>query len=259
MQKNNSMSAKEEKKDRLKSLVFSSSFFLILMLILHFMTYQQVLPKPLEELLKLEKVPDEVTMEKFETSGPKGGGGSGQPTDAPLSEEFSPQTEKIVSDVNSESSEVALKGESNHSNQTESSENKASTTVDSDLSFRSGGDGGGNQGGRGKGFGSDDGNGSGSGSGNGSGNGDAKKPRIRLNNPNTENISSDQSCKISLKLQVNAEGDVIRAENLTSKTTTTNQVVINQVISNVKNQVKYNAKPGSALEVVFLTVNITAK
>ncbi|MES2588126.1 MAG: hypothetical protein V4622_04040 [Bacteroidota bacterium] len=241
-----------DRKDNLKGIISSLSFMLLLLILLKFITYTQVNPKPLEEILKMEETPDEITMQKFETSA-KQGGGSGQPTKAPLAATNVDQMEKTLRDPNSESKETAAFGESNHSNQDKSSNNQASTTVNSEFAFKSGGSGGGDNGGKGKGFGKDDGDGS------GPGNGEGKKPRIRLNDPNTENIASDQSCKINLKLTINAEGDVIKAENIVSKTTTTNQVVIKQVISNVKSQVKYNKVSGSSPEIVFITLNISAK
>ncbi len=241
------------KKDSFFGVFFSLAFFALLMLWLTLITISQINEEPLEDIIEIEKTPDQITMHEFETS-EKQGGGSGTPTDAPYQKDYTLQAEKTVRDPNSTSTNTAIQGQSNHTNQNKSTDNKASTNnPDSDLKFNSGGTGGGNNGGKGKGFGNDEGNGSGPGKGEG------KAPRIRLNDPNTNNISSDQSCKISLKMTINAEGDIIRAENLTSKTTTTNQVVINQVIANVKSQVKYNKVSGSASETVYLTVNIAAK
>lgn len=241
------------KKDNVAGFFTSALFFVLLFFLLKFISYANIAEEePLEDIIEIEKkVPDQITMHKFETS-EKQGGGSGTPTDAPLQKDYSPQMEKTLRDENSTAKETAAQGESNHSNQNKSSDNKASTTVDSDLAFKSGGDGGGDKGGKGKGFGNDNGN------GDGPGKGEGKKARIRLNDPNTNNISSNESCKISLKLSINAEGDVVRAENIGAKTTTTNQTIINQVIANVKSQVKYNAREGASLETVFLTVNISA-
>ena len=243
-----------DKQDNVKGILSSLGVMLFLLILLKFITYTQVNPKPLEEILKMEETPDEIVMQKFETSA-KQGGGSGQATNAPVVKENLDQMDKTLRDPNSESKEFAAKGESNHSNQDKSSDNTASTKVNDEFSFKkSGGSGGGDKGGNGKGFGKDDGNGS------GPGNGEGKKARVRLNDPNTENIASDQSCKIYLKLTINAEGDVIKAENIVSKTTTTNQLVIKQVISNVKSQVKYNKVSGSSPEIVYLpTINISAK
>lgn len=239
-----------DKYDRRKGIIVAILSIALLIIILQLFSFTLADPRPKDIVLKMDEIPEKVIeLKTFDTQG----GGSGKPTDAPLKNEVTPQMEKTIRDKNSKSSESNAKGESNHSNQNKSSENKASTTVDSELSFRSGGDGGGNDGGKGKGFGTDEGNGEGPGKGEG------KKPRIRLNDPNNDNIDSDHSCKISLKLTVNAEGTVLRAENLTSQTTTTNQIIINQVIANVKSQVKYNKVPGSGTEIVYLSIKITAK
>lgn len=237
------------KEDKRVGIIVAFFLLVLLFIILQIITYTLADPRPKDIVLKVEALPELIVLKRMELDG----GGSGSPTKAPVQNKVTPQMEKTIRDKNSKSTEQAAKGQSNHSNQNKSSENQASTTVDANLAFKSGGSGGGNNGGQGKGFGKDTGDGS------GPGDGDGKKPRIRLNDPNTENISSDQSCKISLKLSVNAEGDVIRAENLTSKTTTTNQIVINQVIANVRSQVKYNKVDGATLEIVYLTVNLAAR
>jgi hypothetical protein len=57
-------------------------------------------------------------------------------------------------------------------------------------------------------------------------------------------------------MTINEAGEVVSANNLASKTTTTDQRIINQVISAVKNQVKYSKDPGAGLVSVFLTVKV---
>lgn len=243
----------KSKTDNVKGILFSLIIFVLLFILLKFVTYGYIQEEPIEDVLEINQtLPDAITMHKFETS-EKQGGGSGQATNAPKSNENTPQMDKTIRDANSTSTDIAAKGNSNHTNQNKSSENEAST-LDPGLGFKkSGGSGGGDNGGKGKGFGGDEGNGEGPGKGEG------KKERIRLNNPNTNNISSNISCKINLKLTVNAEGDVLRASNVVANTTTTNQTVINQLIFNVKEQVKYNKVSGSGTEIVYLTVNISAK
>jgi hypothetical protein len=241
-----------EKFDRLKSFVVSISIFIFLYFTLIFLKIVTSSPEPIEDIIEIEKSPEEITIHKFETS-EKSGGGSGTEVKAPVQDKFTPQTEKIVTDPNSESSATNAKGNSNHSNSEHNTENESSTTKAAPNPFGTGGSGGGSGGGNGKGFGKDDGNGS------GKGNGDGVKARIRLNDPNTEGIESDQNCKIYLKLTINAEGDIIKGENIVSKTSTTNQIIINQIIANVKSQVKYNKREGSDHEIVFLTVNLAAK
>jgi hypothetical protein len=239
-----------DKHDRQKGIIAAFIILTIMFVVLQLISFTLADPRPQDIVLKVEALPETIIeLKTFETQG----GGSGNPTKAEVVNKVTPQMEKTIRDKNSKTKEQEAKGESDHSNQNKSSENKSTTTVNSDLLFKKGGSGGGDNAGKGKGFGNDEGNGA------GPGNGEGKKPRIRLNDPNTENITSDQSCKISLKLTINAEGDVIKGENLTSKTTTTNQIVINQVISNVKAQVKYNKVGGAAPEIVYLTVNIAAR
>lgn len=241
-----------EKNDRIKSFTVSLLLFAFLYFSLIFLKIVNSQPEQIEDVIEIEKVPEEITIHKFETS-EKSGGGSGTEVKAPVQEKFTPQTEKVVTDPNSESTNTIAKGNSNHSNSEHSSENEASTTKAAPNPFGTGGSGGGTGGGNGKGFGKDDGNGT------GKGNGEGVKARVRLNDPNTDGIESDQNCKICMKLTINAEGDIIKAENIIAKTTTTNQLIISQVLSNVKAQVKYNKKEGAAPEIVFLTVNLSAK
>jgi hypothetical protein len=239
-----------DKHDRQKGIIAAFIVLVLLFVTLQLISFTLADPRPKDIVLKMEAIPETmIELKTFETEG----GGSGQPTKAKVVSKVTPQMEKTLRDKNSKSEEKEAKGESDHTNQNKNSDNQSTTTVNSEFSFKPGGNGGGNNGGKGKGFGKDNGDGS------GPGNGEGKKPRFHLNDPNNDNISSDQSCKIALKLTINAEGDVIKGENLTSKTTTTNQIVINQVISNVKSQVKYNKVSGAAAEIVYLTVNISAK
>ncbi len=83
--------------------------------------------------------------------------------------------------------------------------------------------------------------------------------RVRLNEPNIENLNSDVDAKISLKLTIDAGGNVVHAQNIASNTTTTNQILINKVIDAVRKQVKYNKEPGAPLSTVFMTISIQAQ
>jgi len=248
----NNLSIKTDKVDSKKSFIISTSIFIILYILLLFLKFGNNVSEIKEDVIEIDKTPDEITMHQFETS-EKSGGGSGTEVKAPLTNNFTPQSEKILNDPNSSSTSEINKGNSNHSNSIPNSENEASTTKSSTNPFGSGGSGGGTQGGNGNGFGTDNGDGA------GKGNGGGEKARIRLNDPNTEGLNSDYNCKIALKLTINAEGDIIKAENIVAKTTTTNQILINQVLANVKSQVKYNKKPNSSTEIVYLTVNLSAK
>jgi len=138
--------------------------------------------------------------------------------------------------------------DSNNSNNTNSSTQKSINP------FGDGGNVGGKGGGSGTGFGNDSGNGSGPGTGDGSGAG-----RTRLNNPSVDHIETDINVTINLKLTVNANGEIVSASNIASKTTTTDQRIINQVISAVKSQVKYSKDLDAGLITMYLTVKVNAK
>ena len=139
-------------------------------------------------------------------------------------------------------------GQSNNN----TSNNTSSTSQKSDNPFGTGGDGGGQGSGSGRKYGNDQCTGGSGPGGNGNGHG-----RIRLNDPKVDQIKTNVNVFIYLKLTVNAEGNVVSAYS-TSKTTTTDQRIINQVMAAVKSQVKYNKDPGSGLVTVFLTVRINA-
>ena len=130
------------------------------------------------------------------------------------------------------------------------SNNKTNSVTSTEAPTNYFGDGGSSSG-KGSGFGTDNGPGSGSGPGGGAGG------RLRYGDPNTDNINSDEPQTIYLKLSINAEGEVVGGQS-TSKTTTTDQRLINQVLANVKSQVRYSKKPGASLEFVYLPVNVRA-
>lgn len=243
-----------ELKDKRTGLISSFAALLILYVLLYISTFERHAETETQPVEVLMEIPLEQYIEEPPRNNKAGGGGGGTPSNDPV-DEPKPQTEKILAAKDGDVKTHSGKSDNHNS---ANSENTSSSTQKSDNPFSTdGGSGGGKGGGKGKGTGL--GRDEGAGEGDGGGNGNNSKPRIRLNDPNNDNISSNQSCKVALKLSVNAEGDVVRAENLTSKTTTTNQKVISQVVSNVKNQVKYNKKEGASLEMVYLTVNISAK
>lgn len=82
--------------------------------------------------------------------------------------------------------------------------------------------------------------------------------RIRLNEPNLADITSETSVIIHLIVKIDEDGNVRSAKN-TSRTSTTDQILINKVISIIIKQVKYNKKPDSGFEEALITININAK
>lgn len=103
------------------------------------------------------------------------------------------------------------------------------------------------------------GNGKENGINEGSGIGSGKTERKRLNDPNIDQIQTVENVVVHLKLTVNENGEVVSASNVISKTTTSDQRIISQVISAVKQQVKYQKSIGSSLQTVYLTVRLNAK
>ena len=82
--------------------------------------------------------------------------------------------------------------------------------------------------------------------------------RTRLNEPILPKYETEIDIYIHLKLEINEDGKVISAKNITSKTTTRDQEIINSVISEVIKQVKYNKEKNAALQFTFLTCKIRA-
>jgi hypothetical protein len=73
-----------------------------------------------------------------------------------------------------------------------------------------------------------------------------------------DHIESDRDEIIYLKLTVDANGNVVSAIS-TSKTTTTDARIINQVKAAVISQVKFSKSPGSGPVQLFYTVKIDGK
>lgn len=81
--------------------------------------------------------------------------------------------------------------------------------------------------------------------------------RKRLNDPVFDGIVSEELATIHLILTVDDKGNVVNATCNQVKTTTSNQILINRVISEVKRQVKYNVDPGAPLTKVSFVIMIS--
>ena len=176
-----------------------------------------------------------------------GGAGGGTPSNDPIHEP-TPQTEKILTQKKNPKSSSNT-GESNKTNANNHS-NTSTTTTQSDDPFAQGGEDGGQGGGRGGKIGKDNGQ-------YGKGNSDPKT-RIRLNDPNFDNIEVERVVRVNLQMSIDENGQIISARS-TSKTTTTDQRIINRVISEVKKQVRYNKDPDTSPVTVYLTVELEPK
>ncbi len=82
------------------------------------------------------------------------------------------------------------------------------------------------------------------------------KPRILLVIPKTSKIYHSRLVKIHLKVKINPQGKVISASNIASQTTTTDQSLINQVISETINTALYDKRPGAPTQGAYITITI---
>lgn len=243
----------EEVRDRRIGIISSAASILGLCLILIFSQFAINPPLPIDTPpLNSDEVIEVFEIDNLEVVEEEAGGsGGGTPTndrvDVPK-----PQSEKIVTQKTNTNNKV-FSGNSNNQNSQNNSTNSSSTTQKAKNPFGDGGDGGGSGGGSGGRFGNDQGTGNGPG-GNGSGSGSG---RTRLNDPSVDHIQTNVNVTVYLKLTINENGEVVSASS-TSKTTTTDQRIINQVKSAVINQVKYNKDPGAGLVTVYLTVRVNA-
>jgi hypothetical protein len=235
--------------DRNAGIIASALTLLLLFIYLYFTTIFMADPSPRDIPIKTETTLDELELKDLVIENP-GGQGGGTPSNDPL-DEPKPQSQKVLTKPKNPRTQTNS-GESTNDNNPVSNNPSSSTQV-SNNPFGDGGSGGGKGGGKGGGFGSDEGN---KGTGHG-GKGDGSG-RIRLNDPKVDHIETDIDLVINLKLTISSNGEVIAATNIASKTTTTDQRIINQVISAVKNQVRYNKDSDAGLVSAYLTVKVNA-
>jgi hypothetical protein len=250
MSKNNNISTPQvaDPNDVRAGLVSAVASIILLMILLFIITYQIADPPPQDAVVTADAVIDEILLKdlKLESGSIGGGSASNDPVDKPK--------EQIQELITGKSERSSIKtGKSNKTNGIDAS-NEASSTVESQDLFGSGGSGGKNGGGNGPFSGpgnSDDGDG-----GLGKVNGES---RLRISNANLPQYDIDYESNIHLQLTVNANGEVVAAISIKSKTTCSDQRIINQVINEVKQQVKYKKESGAGLVNTFYTVEIRAK
>ncbi|MDX1651770.1 MAG: hypothetical protein R3277_04705 [Brumimicrobium sp.] len=227
--------------DNRKGIIVSILFLLITLFLLFFIKYHE--PDPPKVTVPVPIIMAESGIEDFEVS--NAGGGSPSENVNPVPD---PQPSPKEQATQKEESPVKVpSGKGNSNSQTNSQQ-------ESESSPFSGSGSGGQGSGSGGGFGNDTGPGSGGGDPGTGGAGE----RVRLNNlrsnPDTPN---DQHATIALKLIVDSRGAVVAASVIRDKTTTSNQRLIDEVISLVKKEVKYKEKPGARNETVYYTVKVT--
>jgi len=241
----------EESKDRKVGVITSGSTMLIMIIALYFTTFFVSPPLPIDiPPLRSDEVIEEFQIDNVEL---ESGGGSGSGT--PSNDRVDTPKEQSQHYVTQNSSNTHVFSGNSNNNTGHNATNGSSTTTQSNNPFGTGGDGGGNGSGSGTGFGNDAGNGGEGPGGNGNGNGTG---RTRLNNLNTDHIKSSENASIYLILTINAEGKVVSAKSISSKTTTTDTRLINQFISAVKDQIKYNKDPGAGLVSVYFSAKLIA-
>jgi hypothetical protein len=235
--------------DKRKGAIAATVVMLLLLIYLLLTTFEMADPPPKDPVLKTETViPDELILKELKV---EGGAGSGSPSDDPI-DDPKPVTQEIITKTSNPDTKVNTgKGKTTT---TENSKETSTTKEQSNDPFAPGGKGGENGGGEGDKFGKDSGNGKDGKTGSGNGEG-----RIRIKDPSIPDLKSNVDVVIHLKLTIDAQGNVVSAQNIAAKTTTTDQILINKVIHEVKKQVKYNKEPGAALANVYMPVNIKAQ
>lgn len=199
-------------------------------------------PPKVPEVITETILPEEIDLKDFVV---EGGANAGSPTDDKIAPP-TPQTEQVVT-TNKQSTFTHQSGQSTHTN-ANNSNNSASTTRPSDNPFGTGGENGTTGPGR------TVGNSTGPGvDGPGSGSGIVRK---LVTPPNVDHLEFSERATITFSVTIDAQGNVVRADVVYSKTTTNDQLVINKIRNEVLRQAKYNKDPGAALTKVILSVNV---
>lgn len=227
--------------DNRKGIIAAIAFLLITLFLLFFIKYSE--PDPPKQTVPIPIVMGESGIENFEIHNAGGGAPSQNVNPEPATEE-NPEEQPTQEDSPVETSSGTGSSER---------ENTTSEPTEAANPFSGNGSGGSGTSGEGGGFGSDTGPGSGEGE-PGTG---AAGDRVRMSNirskPKTPN---DEVCRISLKLTVDSQGKVLRADVIRKGTTATNQTLIDEVIGLAKKEVRYKEKPGAKNEITYYTVTV---
>lgn len=220
----------------------------VLIAILFILTYQIADPAPQDVVVVAETTLEELDLKNLKVE--TGSSGGGTPSDDPI-DKPKQQVQQVLTGKTGKT--TTSTGKSNKTNGNDVN-NGPSTTQQDDNPFGSGGSGGRNGGGNGP-FG-----GVGSGTGDGDeGAGNGYKNRTRMNNVSLPAYETDDDGDICLMLTVDASGDVVEAKYIKSKSTVTDQRIINDVIAKVRNQVKFNKVQNAPAYQAYYTVRIEAK
>lgn len=195
---------------------------------------------PPEEMVKTLPTPYKIV----------GGGGSGTPDNS----KYDPTPNDMTAAESLIPSSSKTKPGKGNKNNGKNTNEEASTTVKSPFSG-TGGSGGGDKGGKGHGMGNDTGNGFGNGP-DGNGGNIVRKLIVQ---PDFSGIKSDENCKIYLIVKVDANGNIVGTpQNDRNRTTTSNSVIIDEVIRRVKAQAKFNSAKGAKVATLTIPCNVRA-
>lgn len=221
--------------DKRVGIVASVVSMTVLIILLLLVTFEFSDPPPKDPIVYAETVlPEEIVLEdlKIEASG-----NSGTPTDDPI-DEPKPQTQHTITNPDRPDKEpTGNSSNTNANNQT----NTSSTPIQSNNPFGSGGN---DDHGGGMSHGDGDFNLEGDG---GVGEGGSAKPRQLIKVPDWSSISRDISTKVTVTLNVtiDTKGNVVHSFVVQSKTTTSNNVLIQKIRNLVESQARFNTVPGN--------------
>lgn len=225
--------------DSRNGMIAAGIFITIVLFLLFFITYTE--PFPPKVTVPVPIILGEAGIEEFEINSAGGGSPNESVSTVPVAKE-EPE-EKATQ----EESEVKI----NTGTGSSKNKNKTSNETSHTNLFSGNNTGGSGNLGSGGGFGEDDGPNSGGGEVGGGGGGDRVRETNITSKPQTQN---SLLCKVALKLTVNSEGTVLRADVISKETTATDQKLINEIVQLAKKEVRYKKKPGAGDETVFYTV-----
>lgn len=233
--------------DKRIGLITSVATMVLVLVIMWLIQYEIADPPPEDVHLEASAPLDKTIIENIQIANP-GGGGGGNPSKDPKNE--TNVTEQIITTQNSSTS--VNSGQANSTNSPNSNNPPSGDNVDDPFS---GGIGGGNGGGSGTGNGTGVGTDTGPGTGPGGGGG----TRTLLAGVNADDIQYNYDVKFYFNVSIDSDGVVVYVENIPSRTTTSDEIIIRKVMDLVKKQVRYSKAPNTAVKTLVYNVNFRAR
>ncbi len=232
--------------DKRIGLISSVAAMVLILVIMWLIQYEIADPPPEDVHLEAAAPLDKTIIENIQIA--DGGGGGGNPSSDPKNEQQ--VTEQIITTPKSTTS--VNSGQANSTNSPNSNNPPSGNNVDNPFSGGfGGGNGGGSGTGNGTGVGSDTGPGSGPGGGGGT--------RTLLAGVNADDIVYNYDVKFFFNVTINDEGVVVYVENIPSRTTTSDEIIIRKVMDLVKKQVRYSKSPNTPVKTLVYNVNFSAR